>query len=130
MLIVLTHGGFDHIGNAVFLREKFGTKIAMHKDDSGMAEHGDMFWNRKTRKTLIKIIALILFRFGKSDRFEPDLFIDDGYAFSEYGFSATVLTLPEHSKGSIGILTAEGNLICGDLFYNIDKPALNSILDN
>jgi len=42
-LIVLTHGDFDHIGNAAFLKKKFGTKIAMHKDDSGMAEHGNMF---------------------------------------------------------------------------------------
>jgi len=129
-LIVLTHGDFDHIGNAAFLREKFGTKIVMHKDDSGMAERGDMFWNRKTSKTLIKIIAPILFRFSKSDRFEPDLFIDDGYAFSEYGFDATVLTIPGHSRGSIGIMTARGNLLCGDLFDNIDIPVLNSILDD
>ena len=42
-LIVLTHGDFDHIGNAAFLREKYGGKIAMHKADSGMAEQGDMF---------------------------------------------------------------------------------------
>lgn len=129
-LIVLTHGDFDHIGNAAFLREKFGTKIAMHKDDSGMAERGDMFWNRKTSRTLIRMIAPILFRFGRSDRFEPDLYIEDGYALSEYGFDATVLTIPGHSKGSIGILTAGGNLLCGDLFDNTEKPALNSIMDD
>ena len=42
-LIVLTHGDFDHTGNAAYLRQKFGTEIAMHYDDSGMAERGDMF---------------------------------------------------------------------------------------
>ena len=31
-LIVLTHGDFDHIGNCAFLREKFGTRAAMHID--------------------------------------------------------------------------------------------------
>jgi glyoxylase-like metal-dependent hydrolase (beta-lactamase superfamily II) len=31
-LIVLTHGDFDHTGNAAYLRKKFGTKIAMHND--------------------------------------------------------------------------------------------------
>jgi hydroxyacylglutathione hydrolase len=46
-LIVITHGDFDHIGNAAYLRQKFGAKIAMHADDVGMAERGDMFWNRK-----------------------------------------------------------------------------------
>lgn len=46
-LIILTHGDFDHTGNAAYLRKEFGTKIAMHYDDSGMAERGDMFSNRK-----------------------------------------------------------------------------------
>ena len=34
-LIVLTHGDFDHTGNAAYLRNTFGGKIAMHMDDSG-----------------------------------------------------------------------------------------------
>jgi len=42
-LIVLTHGDFDHTGNAAYLRKKFGAKIAMHHEDSGMVERGDMF---------------------------------------------------------------------------------------
>jgi len=129
-LITLTHGDFDHIGNAAYLREKFGAQIAMHRDDSGMAERGDMFWNRKSGSTLIRVIAPILFNFGKSNRFEPDLYLEDGYALSEYGFDATVLAIPGHSKGSIGILTAGGDLVCGDLFDNTDKPVLNSIMDD
>lgn len=129
-LIVLTHGDFDHIGNAAYLREKFGAKIAMHKDDSGMAERGDMFWNRKSGSTLMRMIVSILFRFGKSNRFEPDFYVEDGYVLSEYGFEATVLMISGHSKGSIGILTAGGDLLCGDLFNNTRKPALNSIMDD
>ena len=46
-LIVLTHGDFDHTGNAAYLRKKFDTKIAMHDGDSGMVERGNMFWSRK-----------------------------------------------------------------------------------
>ena len=37
-LIVITHGDFDHTGNAAYLRTKFTTKIAMHDDDAGMEE--------------------------------------------------------------------------------------------
>jgi glyoxylase-like metal-dependent hydrolase (beta-lactamase superfamily II) len=37
-LIVLTHGDFDHCGNARYFRQKFGARIAMHIDDSGMVE--------------------------------------------------------------------------------------------
>jgi len=104
-LIVLTHGDFDHAGNAAYLRDKFGAKIAMHRDDSGMVERGDMFWNRRRGNILLEMIAHILFGFGKSERFKPNFYVDEGYDLSEYGFDAKVLHLPGHSKGSIGILT-------------------------
>jgi len=140
-LIVITHGDFDHTGNAAYLRKKFGTRIAMHENDSGMLEHGNMFWNRKKGNFLIFLIrkiAPILIRFGKSDRCKPDLTFDDGYDLSEYGFDAKVLSIPGHSRGSIGILTAGGDpsagsgqaLFCGDLLDNTDKPVLNSIMDD
>jgi len=74
-------------------------------------------------------MARILFRFGKKERFKPDLYIDEGYDLSEYGLDAKVLHIPGHSKGSIGILTG-GDLFCGDLFENKDKPVLSSIMDD
>ena len=129
-LIVLTHGDFDHCGNAAFLRKKFGTQIAMHKDDSGMVERGDMLWNRNKQNILMRIIFKLFFRLSKSDRFKPDLYIDEGYDFSGFGFDAKVLYIPGHSKGSIGILTASGDLFCGDLLANVNKPEVWSIIDD
>ena len=129
-LIVLTHGDFDHTGNAAYLRERFGATIAMHKDDSGMAESGDMFWNRSSGNTLFRLIAPILFGFPKSNRFTPDFYVEEGDDFCEYGFDAQVLSIPGHSKGSIGILTAGGDLFCGDLLENFKKPATNSLMDD
>jgi hypothetical protein len=40
------NGDLDYAGNAAYLREEFGARIAMHHADSGMVERGDMFWNR------------------------------------------------------------------------------------
>lgn len=132
-LIVITHGDFDHTGNAAYLRKKFRTKIAMHHDDSAMIERGDMFAGRRKPNIVIRMmlpIASIVFRFGKSERCKPDLHIEDGYDFSEHGFDARAIHIPGHSKGSIGILTAGGDLFCGDLLVNSDKPVLNSIMDD
>ena len=136
-LIVLTHGDFDHTGNAAHLRKKFGTRIAMHRDDAGMVEHGDIFWNRKKPnilvRTLARVFTPIFFRFGKAERFTPDFYIEDGYSLSEFGLDAKVLHIPGHSKGSIGILTTDGDLIGGDLILQSDKseqPHLNSIIDD
>jgi len=53
-LIILTHGDFDHTGNCAYFREKYQTKIAMHKYDIGIVENGDMFWNRQTGNRIIK----------------------------------------------------------------------------
>ena len=129
-LIVLTHGDFDHCGNAAYLRKKFGSPIAMHKDDSGMVEHGDMLWNRSKQNILIRTIFKLFFRLSKSDRFKPDLYIDERYDFSEYGFDAKILQIPGHSKGSIGILTTSGEVFCGDLLANVGKPDIWSIVDD
>ncbi|MDH5376231.1 MAG: MBL fold metallo-hydrolase [Candidatus Bathyarchaeota archaeon] len=129
-LIVLTHGDFDHCGNAAYLRKKFGTQIAMHKDDSGMVERGDMLWNRNKQSIPIRIIFKFFFRLSKSDRFKPDLYIDEGHNFSGHGFDAKVLDIPGHSQGSIGILTASGDLFCGDLLANVAKPEIWSIIDD
>jgi hydroxyacylglutathione hydrolase len=133
-LIVLTHGDFDHTGNAAYLREKYGTKIAMHRDDEGMVEKGDLFYNRNAN-FLMRTMGKIMLPFlggglKKTDRFTPDMHIDDGYSFSEFGLDAKVIYLPGHSKGSIGILTSTGDLFCGDLLENTKKPAKNSLISD
>jgi len=131
-LVILTHQDFDHTGNALFIREKFKTRIAMHLEDSWAVERGDMLWNRKSRniftRAFIKII-LLAYRTGRFEKFSPDIYLVDGDDLSSHGFNATVLHLPGHSKGSIGILTADGVLFCGDLFMNFKKPDKSSLID-
>lgn len=129
-LIVITHGDFDHTGNAAYLRGKYAGKIAMHPDDAGMAEKGDMFWNRKTGNRVIRLLAPMLFNFGRKNRFSADIFLGDETSLADYGCDATILSIPGHSMGSIGVLTASGDLISGDLFDNSRHPRLNTIMDD
>lgn len=129
-LIILTHGDFDHCGNAAYLREKFGTKITIHQDDSGMVENGDMFWNRNQPNFLVRMLMSLFFRLSRADRFVPDFYIKANDTLSNYGFDAQVIELPGHSKGSVGLLTVDGDLFCGDLLGNLDKPELWSIIDD
>jgi len=129
-LILLTHGDFDHISNAVYLRTKFASRLAMHEGDVGMLERGDMFWNRHKRNVLIKWLAPMLMGFGKDDRRPPDVFVQDGIFLAEYGFNAQVIHTPGHSLGSVCILTSNRDLFCGDLLINGKKPLLNSMMDD
>jgi hydroxyacylglutathione hydrolase len=128
-LIVLTHGDIDHAGNSAYLRAKYWAKIAIHRGESKVVQRGDMLLSRRTRPLLARI-ALSLFMLGKSDRFEPDIYVDDGYDLSGYGFDAQVLHVPGHSQGSIAVLTKGGDLFCGDLLVNTQKPAKNSLVDD
>jgi len=60
-LILVTHGDFDHVGNVVYLQKKYGGKVAMHRGDLGMAEQGNMFWNRNGINIVLKkVIQLML----------------------------------------------------------------------
>ena len=56
-------------------------------------------------------IVPIIFGFGKSKRCKPNLHLDDGYDL-------------------FGIITADGDLFCGDLLENIDKSTVSSIIDD
>ncbi|MFW9908261.1 MAG: MBL fold metallo-hydrolase [Candidatus Thorarchaeota archaeon] len=133
-LIVLTHGDFDHTGNSEYFRRKFNCKIAMHSVDIGMVEKGDFFWNRENRaitKILGRLmISILRMKLKKEDRFTPDILLDDKQDLSEFGLDASIIHTPGHSKGSIGILTKEGDFFCGDLFVNTTTPRKNTMLSN
>ncbi len=130
-LILLTHGDFDHTSNAAYLREKFGAKLAMHAEDSLLLERGDMFLSRQRKVNfLVRKLTSILFGFGKAERCQPDFYVGEGDDLSGYGFEARVLHLPGHSKGSIGLLAADGSLFSGDLLENRDKPDITSLMDD
>ena len=129
-LIILTHGDFDHTGNAAYLRQKFNAPLALHPADFGMIARGDMFASRNSGNPIFKAIAPVMFKFGKSNRVTPDLELTEEFDLAAYGLAATVISLPGHSRGSIGILTSEGDCFVGDLLENTKQPALNSIMDD
>jgi glyoxylase-like metal-dependent hydrolase (beta-lactamase superfamily II) len=136
-LIVITHADLDHTGNSAYLRKKYGARIAIHRRESEVVEGKNTDSNRGKLPFLKKLFGAVMLRvfslfigFGTFEPFSPDLCIDEGYDLSEYGFDVKVLHLPGHSKGSIGILTADGDLFCGDLLWNMSKPGLHSIVDD
>ena len=138
-LVILTHGDIDHTGNCAYVHKKYGAPIAMHVGDMGMAGRGDMSYGRKPNIILAMLLKRMPLLFGmislfsdssRYEGFRPDLALDEGFDLTKYGLKASVIRLPGHSAGSIGILTDEGDLFCGDLLTNMGKPELNSIMDD
>ena len=125
-LIVLTHGHGDHTGNCAYLRRKYATQIAMHRSDSEIAERGNVD-SHGVDRIILRLISFVA-GLGEIETFRPDRYLEEGDDLSAYGWEAQILHLPGHSNGSIGILTADGDLFCGDVFVNVTKPVRHSII--
>lgn len=131
-LVIITHGDFDHTGNCAKLQKKYKCRIAMHNNDSPMVENG-LFVKRKARTLKAKIFILIRMLFRRKfvfDKFKPDIYLIEGQNLNEYGFNATVVHIPGHTKGSIGIITDDGNLFAGDIFINNREPDIAAYIEN
>ncbi|UYP48302.1 hypothetical protein NEF87_004587 [Candidatus Lokiarchaeum ossiferum] len=128
LLIILTHGDFDHSGNAAYLKTRYNVPVALHYADFGMVEKGDITWNRNMNpflKVIAKGLTMVLgLRLKKQDRFTPEITLLEGQQLTEYGVEGEIIELPGHSKGSIGILLKNQSLICGDVFQNRSTPEL------
>ena len=128
-LVVVTHGDPDACGSAGFLHEKYRAHVALHADERAAVEQGDMLANRK-RHTLVAGLVTPLFNLRPVDRFKPDILVRDGDRLTSFKLDAEIVHLPGHSTGSIGVLTAGGDLFCGDLLTNTHRPAFNSLIDD
>ena len=95
-----------------------------------------MNWNRKKKPDRFSLIframssMAIVMNTGKFETFKPDIYIEENYDFSPYGLDADIIHTPGHSKGSISILTGDGNLFCGDFLYNFFGTPRLEVCDN
>ena len=132
-LVLLTHGDYDHAGNAAYLRDTHVTKIAMHREDVIRTSTGD--WNRNLKaepdhfSPLFRLVSKLI-RPGLFDAFTPDFTVGDGESLASHGLDATVIDLPGHTWGSIGILLPDGTLFCGDLMDGIWRPGLEFFIND
>jgi glyoxylase-like metal-dependent hydrolase (beta-lactamase superfamily II) len=135
-LIVITHGDWDHTGNAQRLRDKYKVKIAMHAGDVPQVETGTRL-KRSVRPFPYKVTFYFRMLMKKLKgqkmeilKFKPDILLTDGQSLEVFGAAAKIVHIPGHTPGSIAVLTAEGSLIAGDMFVNRKKPDSAQIIEN
>jgi len=133
--IILTHGDIDHTMNAAYLREQYQTIIAMHKGDIDLVENltiDKMLQSFQFKSPVLKLVFKLMKKtirkiseksLNTFEAFRPDALLKEGDSLAQYGFEGEVIHLPGHTVGSIGILCENGELIAGDTFTNMKKPA-------
>ena len=130
-LILQTHGDIDHVGSSAYLREKYGAPIAMHPADRELVEKG-ILGEKKFGSWFVKFaFRLIAGRneeewLNRFQAFTPDIWMEDGMDFSEYGLDAKVIHIPGHSAGSVAFLTSDGDFFVGDTLMNAGRKLLLS----
>lgn len=133
-LLILTHGDLDHIYNAASIRNKYGLNIAIHANDALFLENptidmvlGNFQFKSILTRPISKMMKHLLKKTSTKQimsfhKLSPDILLSHNFDLKEFGFNATVLHIPGHTSGSVGILFESGNFISGDTFTNQNRP--------
>lgn len=131
-LILLTHGHTDHCGAAAELRERLKAPIAMSEADVELIANPNarkLYGHTLLGRVLAKASATTMEN-GKVKPFKPDVTVDDGFVLTPYGVTARVIALPGHTKGSVGVLTEQGDMLVGDAAFHMLRPTSARIYED
>ncbi|MFG6364186.1 MBL fold metallo-hydrolase [Schaedlerella sp.] len=128
-LLLLTHGHIDHIQNGAYLARKLHVPIAMHQKDAELIRN--QFAQALEGTGLFgKILAAASrskMKKNQIEPFDPELFLREGDSLEPYGVQASVMELPGHTKGSIGLDVEGRAVIVGDALMHMLRPGAASI---
>ncbi len=123
-LLVLTHGHIDHVQNAAYISAELGIPVAMSEKDVNILTDPEA--QTMTARDIIGK-GILQKRGGSIPPFAPSIFLSEGDSLSPYGIDASVIALPGHTDGSIGLDIAGKYLIVGDALMNMMHPSLPHI---
>ena len=130
-LIILTHVHFDHAENASVLSEKYNIPVAIHPLDEELFDSYDKH-ALHSYGLIGKIILVLSVKKLSNIKIEKPknlIFVKDKDELSKYGVNATIIELPGHTKGSIGVDTGQG-IIVGDALDNWIFPATGHLYND
>jgi hydroxyacylglutathione hydrolase len=124
-LIFITHGHMDHYGAAPGVQAWCGAPLAAYPGEPEFSRdrRNALPPAQTLRGSLVRWVYLALSPLVHFEPLAADLLLDDSADLSAYGLGARTVLLPGHSPGSLGILTATGDLLAGDLFVNYTVPS-------
>lgn len=105
VMILLTHGHFDHVGAVADLIAEFGCKVMISKEDECLVLDQNLGGGAKYHRII------------KS--FPIDEYLHDGQKIEFDGIKMQVMATPGHTKGGVSIICGE-YIFTGDTLFNLD----------
>jgi len=127
-LIFITHAHLDHYGSAAALRRLTGAPVAIHRADAeamarGETRLGSARGRGKLMWALLPLVELCL----RPEPVTPDILLEDGDRFADFGLNAKVIHTPGHTLGSSCLIVEERLGFVGDLLTNTGRPRLQRL---
>ena len=128
-IIILTHAHFDHAENAAQISKALGIPIGMSEKDCNLisSNENQMLSAETFLGKIVLSASLKDFSVRTLQEFKPDIFLKDGDSLSDYGVNASIIALPGHTDGSIGIDVDNKGFIVGDALMNMFYPTVSML---
>jgi hydroxyacylglutathione hydrolase len=124
-LILVTHGHLDHYGAAAEVQAWCGAPIAAHPltPDLSRDRRAALPPAQTVRGSLLRWVYLLLAPLFPAEPLDVGILLEGDADLSGYGPEAGTILLPGHAPGSLGIVTAAGDALVGDLLVNYTVPS-------
>ncbi len=115
-LVILTHSHQDHIGGLQELKEVTNAPIMMSSIEYSLIQNSsdDALPTGSIAKKIFRLVSRME-RFTKESVMDkPDILVDQHWHLAPFNIDAEVFLTPGHTRGSLSILTAEGDALIGE----------------
>jgi hydroxyacylglutathione hydrolase len=125
--LILTHSHYDHSENAFRIKEKFKSKVIIHKDEASALSSGETFIPKGTilfSRIIVSLAKITLPKKFRSEPCKPDLLIEERFDLMDFGFNAYILHTPGHTAGSVSVIIDNEIAIVGDAMFGIFRGSI------